>query len=157
VRLIDETGAQIGVVPLRVALAKARDAGFDLVEISPNISPPVCKILDYGKFRFQEQKKAAEAKKNQQASTLKEITLRPTTEDHDYLVKLRHVKEFLEEGHKVKFNIRFRGREVQYQQHGQQFLDRIVADLTDIARVETRGGLEGRFMSMTVAPLPKKG
>lgn len=129
---------------------------LDLVEVSPNASPPVCKILDYGKFKFQEQKRASEAKKKQQVVTVKELPVRPRTEEHDYQIKLRKAREFLEAGHKVKFNLRFKGREVSHHDIGKAMLDRIREDLSPITRVDFQSGLEGRFMSLIVSPDKKK-
>lgn len=133
-------------------MRRAEDAGLDLVEVSPNAEPPVCKILDYGKFKFQEQKKASEAKKKQQVVTVKEMAIRPRTEEHDYQIKLRKIRSFLEDGNKAKINLRFRGREVTHSDFGKQMLDRIVEDTKDLARVENRSGLEGRFMNLILAP-----
>jgi translation initiation factor IF-3 len=154
--VIGASGDQLGVLPLRRALQEAKEAGLDLVEVSPQASPPVCKILDYGKFKFQEQKRAAEAKKKQQIVTVKEIPIRPRTDEHDYQIKLRKAREFLQVGHKVKFNLRFRGREVTHQELGAAMLDRIKEDLEPLTRVEFQSGLEGRFMSLIVAPEKKK-
>ncbi len=156
VRVVDQDGEQVGVMKLSDALRTAQDAGKDLVEISPNASPPVCKITDYGKLKFQEQKKAAEAKKNQSKTTIKELPMRPRTDVNDYEIKLKKAREFLLEGHKVKFNLRFRGREVTHKEIGQEMLDRITTDLDNMSRVEFRSDLEGRFMSLIVAPDKKK-
>jgi translation initiation factor IF-3 len=156
IRLIDENGEQVGVVPLRVAMARASDAGLDLVEISPNASPPVCKILDYGKYRFELQKKAAEARKKQHTADLKEITLRPGTEEHDYQVKLRKIQEFLTDGDKVKISIRFRGREITHQENGMAILKRIEQDVAALGKVDQSPRMEGRNMQMVVSPLTKK-
>ena len=155
-RVIDEEGNQLGVLKTKEAINKAQAVDLDLVEVSPNAAPPVCKILDYGKFKFQEQKKASLAKKNQQVVSVKEVPIRPRTDEHDYQIKLRKAREFLIAGHKVKFNLRFRGREVAHQDLGAQMLDRIEADLEPMTRVEFKSGLEGRFMSLTVAPDKKK-
>ena len=141
----------------RDAYFKAQSLGLDLVEISPNTVPPVCKILDYGKFRFQEAKKKAEAKKHQNVVEVKEMAIRPRTDENDYQIKLRKIKEFLNEGNKAKINLRFRGREVTHADSGTKMIDRIAADTADIARVEFRSGLEGRFMSLILAPEKKKG
>lgn len=140
----------------RDAYLKAQQLGLDLVEISPNTMPPVCKILDYGKFRFQEAKRKAEAKKHQHIVEVKEMAIRPRTDENDYQIKLRKIKEFLAEGNKAKINLRFRGREVAHSDSGTQMLDRLVADTADIARVEFRSGLEGRFMNLILAPEKKK-
>jgi translation initiation factor IF-3 len=126
------------------------------VEISPNASPPVCKILDYGKFRFQEAKKKAEAKKHQHVMEVKEMAIRPRTDENDYQIKLRKIREFLEDGNKAKINLRFRGREVTHADSGTLMLNRLVEDTADIARVEFKSGLEGRFMNLILAPEKKK-
>lgn len=155
-RVVDQDGEQVGVLSLADALRKAQDARLDLVEISPNAVPPVCKITDYGKLKFQEQKKAAEAKKNQAKTTVKELPMRPRTDVNDYEIKLKKAREFLTEGHKVKFNLRFRGREVTHKEIGQEMLDRIIADLDNMSKVEFRSDLEGRFMSLILGPDKKK-
>ena len=130
----------------------ATEAGLDLVEIAPNSAPPVCKILDYGKFKFQEQKKAAEARKNQKVIEVKEIKLRPSIDDHDYDVKMRAMKAFFEEGNKVKVTLRFRGREMAHQGLGLKVLDRVRADTSTVAKVESDPNQEGRQISMVLAP-----
>ncbi|MCC2651059.1 MAG: translation initiation factor [Microvirga sp.] len=152
VQLIDDTGQNRGVVPFFDALKVAEDAGLDLVEISPNATPPVCKILDYGKFRFLEQKKAAEARKKQKTVEVKEIKLRPGIDDHDYEVKMKAMKGFFEEGNKVKITLRFRGREMAHQSLGLKVLDRVKADVGDIAKVEMEPNFEGRQVVMVLAP-----
>ncbi|WP_246498560.1 translation initiation factor IF-3 [Microvirga soli] len=152
VQLIDDTGQNRGVVPFFDALKVAEDAGLDLVEISPNATPPVCKILDYGKFRFLEQKKAAEARKKQKTVEVKEIKLRPGIDDHDYGVKMKAMKGFFEEGNKVKVTLRFRGREMAHQSLGLKVLDRVKADVGDIAKVEMEPNFEGRQVVMVLAP-----
>ena len=152
VRLIDETGQNVGVVSKLDAMAKATAAGLDLVEISPDAVPPVCKILDYGKFKFQEQKKAAEARKKQKVVEIKEIKLRPNIDDHDYDVKMRSIKRFFEEGDKVKVTLRFRGREMAHQELGYQLLQKVKAELVDLSKVESDARMEGRQMVMVLAP-----
>lgn len=152
VRLIIDTGENIGVVSIEDALARALDAGLDLVEVSPDAAPPVCKIMDYGKYKFQEQKKAAEARKKQKTIEIKEIKMRPAIDDHDYDVKMRAIKRFFEGGDKVKISLRFRGREMAHQQLGMKVLLRVKADTEDIAKVETEPRLEGRQMLMVLAP-----
>ncbi len=151
-RLIGEDGANVGVVPIRQAIMMAEEANLDLVEISPDAKPPVCKILDYGKFKFQEQKKAAEARKKQKVIEIKEIKMRPMIDDHDYDVKMRAIKRFFEEGDKVKITLRFRGREMAHQELGQQLLDRVKKDTTEIAKVESEPRFEGRQIVMVLAP-----
>jgi len=150
--LIDAEGEQVGVVSAKEAVSRAMEAGLDLVEISPNATPPVCKIMDYGKFKFQQQKKAQEAKKKQVTVTVKEISIRPTTEEHDYQVKLRNIRRFLERGDKVKINLRFRGREITHQDLGEVMLNKIEEDTQDIARVTSRPKMEGRQMVMMLEP-----
>ncbi|WP_445502262.1 translation initiation factor IF-3 [Microvirga sp. G4-2] len=152
VQLIDDTGQNRGVMPFFDALRIAEDAGLDLVEISPNASPPVCKILDYGKFRFLEQKKAAEARKKQKTVEVKEIKLRPGIDDHDYDVKMKAMKGFFEEGNKVKITLRFRGREMAHQDLGLKVLERVKADVGDLAKVEQEPNFEGRQVVMVLAP-----
>ncbi|MBO1905522.1 translation initiation factor IF-3 [Microvirga sp. 3-52] len=152
VQLIDDAGQNRGVVPFFDALKVAEEAGLDLVEISPNATPPVCKILDYGKFRFLEQKKAAEARKKQKTVEVKEIKLRPGIDDHDYEVKMKAMKSFFEEGNKVKITLRFRGREMAHQSLGLKVLDRVKADVGDLAKVEMEPNFEGRQVVMVLAP-----
>ena len=152
VRLIDETGQNVGVVSKVDALAKAEAAGLDLVEVSPDAEPPVCKILDFGKYKYQEQKKAAEARKHQKIVEIKEIKMRPGIDDHDYDVKMRAIKRFFEEGDKVKVTLRFRGREMAHQQLGMAVLTRVKADTEPLAKVESEPRFEGRQMVMVLAP-----
>jgi translation initiation factor IF-3 len=152
VRLVDERGNMVGVVPRNDALQMAATAGLDLVEISPNADPPVCKILDYGKFKYEEQKKKNEARKKQKIIEVKEIKLRPSIDDHDYQVKMRSMNKFIEEGDKVKVTMRFRGRELAHQDLGMNVLMRVKEDLDTIAKVEQMPRMEGRQMTMVVAP-----
>ena len=152
VRLIDEAGQNVGVVPKQDALTRALDVGLDLVEISPDAEPPVCKILDFGKYKFQEQKKAAEARKNQKIVELKEIKMRPGIDDHDYDVKMRSIKRFFQDGDKVKITLRFRGREMAHQELGVRLLDKVKEETAPIAKVESEPRLEGRQMTMVLAP-----
>ena len=133
----------------------AEEAGLDLVEISPNANPPVCKIMDYGKFKYETQKKEAEARKKQKIIEIKEIKFRPNTDDHDYGVKMRSVFKFLENGDKVKITLRFRGREMAHQELGRQLLERVSEDTKDAGRVENFPKMEGRQMVMLIGPLPK--
>lgn len=152
VQLIDHEGANRGVVPTEEAMAIAEGAGLDLVEIVPNAKPPVCKILDYGKFRFLEQKKAAEARKRQKVVEIKEIKLRPGIDDHDYEVKMRAMRRFFEEGDKVKITLRFRGRELAHQGLGYRLLERVKQETIPIAKVEVEPSMEGRQMVMILVP-----
>ena len=152
VQLIDQTGANHGVVEFRAAMDMALEAGLDLVEIAPNSAPPVCKILDYGKYKYQAQKKAAEARKKQHVVEIKEVKLRPMIDGHDYDVKMRAMTRFFEEGDKVKVTLRFRGREMAHQELGVQLLDRVKGDTAPIAKVEQEPKFEGRQMIMVLAP-----
>ncbi len=154
-RLIDAEGENVGVVERDAALQMAEDAGMDLVEIQPNADPPVCRIMDFGKFKFEAQKKAAAAKKKQKIVEIKELKFRPTTDDGDYNIKLRNLRRFLEEGDKVKVNIRFKGREMAHQELGLQMAARIEADLADEVVIEQRARLEGRQMIMMMSPKKK--
>ncbi len=152
VHLIDHDGHNRGNVPISEALKLAQEAGLDLVEISPNAVPPVCKLLDYGKYKYQEQKKQAEARKKQKVVEVKEIKFRPMIDDHDYQVKMRSMQRFFEEGDKVKVTLRFRGREMAHQELGVKLLDRVKVDTTKLAKVEMEPRVEGRQMVMVLAP-----
>ena len=151
-RLVDENGEMVGVVTIREALRRAEEAGLDLVEISPNADPPVCKILDFGKFKFEQQKKASEARKKQKTVDVKEIQLRPMIGDHDYDVKLKAAKRFLEGGDKVKVVLRFRGRELSHTEIGMQLLKRMIVDLGETAKVDFEPKMEGRQVMMVLSP-----
>jgi translation initiation factor IF-3 len=142
-------------MPTEVALAKAQAEGLNLVEVNPMSKPPVCKIMDYGRFKYEEKKKANETKKKQVVVKIKEVKLRPKTEEHDYETKVRHVREFLEEGNKAKITIMFRGREITHRNLGTQILDDVVADLKDVAVVEQTPRLEGKQMFMILGPNSK--
>ncbi|MDW8402587.1 translation initiation factor IF-3 [Chloroflexus sp.] len=155
VRLIDENGTQVGIVPLREALAMAEERGYDLVEVAPNAVPPVCRLLDYGKFRYEQSKKEREARRNQKQSELKQIRLMPKTDDHDVAVKANQARRFLLSGDKVKFNLRFRGREMAHPEIGRKMLDEIAEQLSDIAVIEQKPLMEGRVLSMLLAPTAK--
>lgn len=152
VLLIDEEGNKVGTVGLSEALNAAEEAGLDLVEISPNSDPPVCKILDYGKYKYQEQKKRNEAKKKQKTVDVKEIKMRPNIDIHDYQVKLRAMHRFFEEGDKVKVTLRFRGREMAHQNLGMDLLRRLQQEVEEVAKVEMPPKMEGRQMVMVMAP-----
>jgi translation initiation factor IF-3 len=156
VRVIGSDGEMVGVLTRDEALAMAEEAGMDLVEIQPTADPPVCRIMDYGKFKFEAQKKANAAKKKQKIVEIKELKFRPTTDDGDYNIKLRNLRRFLEEGDKVKVNIRFKGREMAHQELGMQMAARIEKDLADEVVIEQRPRLEGRQMIMMVAPKRKQ-
>jgi len=155
VRLIGSDGSQLGVVPLEVALARAADEGLDLVEISPMARPPVCKIMDYGKFKYETKKKATEAKKKQVVVQLKEVKLRPKTDEHDYDFKVKNVRRFLEEGNKARVTIMFRGREITHKEIGQKILQDVANDVKEVGVIEQAPRQEGRQMFMILAPNPK--
>ncbi|WP_245820493.1 translation initiation factor IF-3 [Flavimaricola marinus] len=152
IRLIGAEGENVGVVTPEKALSLAEEAGLDLVEISPNATPPVCKIMDYGKYKYETQKKEAEARKNQKIIEIKEVKFRPNTDIHDYGVKMRSVFKFLENGDKVKVTLRFRGREMAHQELGRQLLERVAEDITEVGKVENMPRLEGRQMVMMIGP-----
>ena len=153
--MIDSDGNQVGVVSTREALRAAEESGFDLVEISPTAKPPVCRIMDYGKFLFELSKKQAEAKKKQKQIQVKELKFRPTTEDGDYQVKLRNLIRFLNHGDKVKITVRFRGREMIHQEIGVKLMERLLQDTAEVAVVEQQAKREGRQLLMVLAPKKK--
>ncbi|MBO4294104.1 MAG: translation initiation factor IF-3 [Alphaproteobacteria bacterium] len=153
VRLIDETGQNRGVVSIKEALAIADNAGLDLIEISPQTNPPVCKVLDFGKYKYEIQKRKNEAKKNQKVVNIKELKLRPAIDTHDYEVKLKQAKKFLSQGDKVKFTMRYKGRELSANNMGKEILDKIVEDLDTVGKVDSAAKLEGKQMSMIISPL----
>ena len=152
VRLIDEKGENAGVMPIAQALGRAEQAGLDLVEIAPQADPPVCKILDFGKYKYEEQKRKNEARKKQKVIEIKEIKMRPSIDDHDYDIKMRSVVKFLTGGDKVKVTLRFRGRELVHQEIGMKVLERVRGDLAEVAKVEQFPKMEGRQMTMVVVP-----
>lgn len=151
-RLVDENGEMVGIVTIREALRRAEEAGMDLVEISPNAEPPVCKILDYGKYKFEQQKKAAEARKKQKTVDVKEIQLRPMIGDHDYDVKLKAAHRFIESGDKVKVVLRYRGRELSHTEIGFELLKRMISDMGDAIKVDQEPKMEGRQVMMVLSP-----
>jgi len=155
VRLIDQDGEQIGIVSLEVAREKAEEAEMDLVEVSPTAKPPVCRIMDYGKYLFEERKKRQIAKKRQKQIQVKEVKFRPGTEEGDYQIKLRNLIRFLNDGNKAKVTLRFRGREMAHQELGRKLLERIEQDLAELGTVEQFPKLEGRQMVMVIAPKKK--
>ena len=155
VRLIDHEGEQVGIVPTQEALDRAREVGLDLVEIAPTSKPPVCRIMDYGKFKYEQSKKEKLAKKKQHTSQLKEMRYRPKIDEHDYSFKTRHVRGFLESGCKVKAFVFFRGREMAHQELGRRVLDRLIKEMSDIANVDIKPIMEGRKMNMILAPKPE--
>ncbi len=152
VRCIDENGEQLGIISIHEALDRATDAGLDLVEVQPNVDPPVCKILDYGKFKYEAQKRANEARKKQKVIDVKEIKLRPNIDEHDYQVKMKNVKKFISAGDKVKVTLRFRGREMAHQELGAQVLSRVREEMEELTKVEAMPKMEGRQMVMVLAP-----
>ncbi len=152
VRLVGADGENVGIVGIDEALDMAAEAGMDLVEVSPNADPPVCKILDYGKFKYKAQKKANEARKKQKTVDIKEIKMRPNIDQHDYDVKMRSMTKFIDEGDKVKVTLRFRGREMAHQELGMRVLHRVRDDLQEVSKVEQFPKMEGRQMTMVIAP-----
>ncbi len=152
VQVINSSGQNLGVLPIKKAIEAAKSEGLDLIEISPNANPPVCKIMDMGKYKYDMQKKANKAKKNQKIASLKELKLRPGTEIHDYNFKIKNAKKFLTKGDKVKFTVKFKGREMQHIELGKNLMDRIIADVKDIGKVEVMPKFEGKQMIMIVQP-----
>lgn len=156
VRLIGAESEQLGIVDRNEALQMAREAGLDLVEVAATADPPVCRIMDYGRFKYEAQKKKQEAKKRQTVIQIKEIKLRPKTDEHDYQTKVNHIRRFIEDGDRCKVTIFFRGREIVHKDRGQTMLDRVVEDTKDVAKVEQEARAEGRTLFMMLTPLPKK-
>lgn len=156
VLLIDQNGTKVGIIPIEEAKRLAQEAFLDLVEIVPTAKPPVCKILDYGKYKFELEKKAKEAKKNQHIVKIKEIRLQPKIDVHDYNFKLNHVKDFLSKGNKVKISVRFRGRQMAHMHLGEETLQQFIEDLKEFGATESKPNLEGKMMSIIIAPLAKK-
>jgi translation initiation factor IF-3 len=154
--VIDENGQQIGIMDTRDAIRRARELGLDLVEIAPNANPPVCRIIDYGKFLYEQKKKQQEAKKKQATITVKEVKFRPSTDDHDYSYRVKHCREWIQEGNKVRASIAFRGREMAHKELGEAILNRLKADLEDIADMEVAPKMEGYQMVAIFAPKKKK-
>jgi translation initiation factor IF-3 len=154
VRVIDANGEMLGVLSTHEALRRAQEQGLDLVEVNPKAEPPVCKILDFGKYKYEEKKKAGEAKRKQTVVEIKEIKLRPKTDDHDIAFKTKAARRFLEAGHKVKFTVRFRGREITHPEKAQEQLTLLIQGTEDLANVETRAMMEARAMTVLVAPKP---
>lgn len=156
VRLIDENGVQVGIISTREAMDMARERDLDLVEVAPTANPPVCRLMDYGKFRYEQTKKEREARKNQKQVELKEIRMKPRTDTHDLEVKANSARRFLEEGHKVKFAVRFRGREIAHPEIGREMLEHLSEDLREYAVVDQRPALEGRAYTLILSPAPPK-
>ena len=157
VRVIADDGEQAGVLPVREALALAQSRGLDLVEVSPTARPPVCRIMDYGKFKYEQNRRARKARKKQHVMHLKEIKMRPKIDEHDYDFKMEHARQFLAARDKVKFTITFRGREMAHPEHGHKLIQRIIAELVEAATVETPPRSEGRMLTMVMMPKPPKG
>jgi len=155
VRVIDDEGEQLGIMGTEQALALAEEQGLDLVEVSPQADPPVCRVMDYGKYKYQLAKRASEAKKKQVKVEIKEVKMRPKTDDHDFQFKIKHARRFLEEGNKVKLTIMFRGRENAHPDQGMKQLNKAVEALSDIGQVESKPNKMGRFMTMMIGPLKK--
>ncbi|HET6360962.1 MAG TPA: translation initiation factor IF-3 [Gemmatimonadota bacterium] len=156
VRLIDTDGAQLGVVPVDQAMTAAREKGLDLVEVAPNARPPVCRIMDYGRYKYEQAKAEREARRKQHVTQMKEIKMRPNIEEHDFEFKTRHIKRFLSERDKVKVTIMFRGREMAHTENGKEVLDDVVEEIGDLAVVEQQARLEGRNMFLILAPNTRK-
>jgi translation initiation factor IF-3 len=157
VRVISDDGEQAGVIPIREALALAQSKSLDLVEVSPTARPPVCRIMDYGKFKYEQNRRARKAKKKQHVMHLKEIKMRPKIDEHDYDFKMTHARQFLAARDKVKFTVTFRGREMAHPEHGHKLIQRIIAELVEVASVETPARAEGRMLTMVMMPKPPKG
>ena len=153
VQVIGSDGDNLGAMPLNKAIELAKQEGLDLIEISPNANPPVCKIMDMGKYKYDQQKKANQAKKKQKIVSLKEIKLRPGTETHDYNFKIKNAKKFITKGSKVKFTVKFKGREMQHTNLGKDLMDKIIEETKDVAKVESKPKFEGRQMVMIIQPL----
>ena len=153
VRVIDPDGEQLGILPIERALEISEEMGLDLVEVAPLARPPVCRIMDYGKFKYEEQRKAREARKKQHQVQIKEVKMRPGIEDHDFDFKTRHARRFLEEGNKVKVTMMFRGRQMAHPEIGREVLQRVVQEVEDIAKVESAPAMEARSMTMVLAPI----
>jgi translation initiation factor IF-3 len=154
VRVIGQEGGQLGIMAVQEAIQLAEQQGLDLVEVAPEARPPVCRIMDYGKYKYQQSKRLQQAKKKQKIISVKEIKLRPKTEEHDYQFKTQHVRRFLQDGHKTKVTVVFRGREMAHTELGRQMLDRVAVDLQDIGSIEQTPRQEGRNMTMVLSPRP---
>lgn len=156
VRLIDQNGEAVGVVDIREAMVRAREAGMDLVEVAPQAKPPVCKIINYGKLKYEMQKKKAEARKKQKVIEIKEVKLTPSIGEHDYQVKMKNIKRFIDDGNKVKITLRFRGREISHKEIGENLLKRVLEETQEIAKCDGKPQLEGRQMMMVISPVVAK-
>jgi translation initiation factor IF-3 len=156
VRLIGPEGKQVGVVPLKIAIEAARAVDLDLVEVAPQADPPVCKVMDYGKFLYEQERAEREARKQQRSTEQKGIRLRPKIDDHDFETKVRHARKFLESGNSVRFQVMFRRREMRRPELGEQLLDQVTQELADVGTVESRSGMEGRFATLVLGPKSKQ-
>lgn len=154
-RVIGAEGQQVGILPTEEALALATEQGLDLVEVAPNAEPPVCRVMDYGKYKYEQQKKQQEARKKQSVVQIKEIKVRPKTDDHDFNTKVKHIRRFLDEGDRCKVTVFFRGREIVHKDRGENILKRVVQAVEDIAKVEQEPRAEGRTLFLLLAPRPK--
>lgn len=157
VRVVDSDGEQLGILPIEDALAAAEERDLDLVEVAPKGDPPVCRIMDYGRYKYQQSKRTHEAKKRQKIILIKEVKMRPKTEEHDFQFKARHIRRFLGEGNKAKVTVMFRGREMAHKHLGLRLMTRMIEELQDVAQVEQQPVQEGRNMFMVLAPVPTKG
>jgi translation initiation factor IF-3 len=155
VRVISDTNEQLGVLELQEALRQAQESGLDLVEVAPGADPPVCRIMDFGQYKYQQSKRLHDAKRNQKVVLLKEIKMRPKTEEHDFQFKLKHALEFIEEGHKVKVTVMFRGRELSHQDMGHKLLERFIAQAEPVSTVEATPRMEGRMLTAVLSPKKK--
>lgn len=155
-RLLDENGDHVGILSIQEALDMAAEAGLDLVEMSPGANPPVASIVDYGKFRYQQKRKERKARKSQHTGGLKEVKFRPNTEEHDYIFKMKHAREFLESRHKVKATVVFRGRQLSYKDQGLDLLEKLAEDLKEYGQIERKPCMEGRQMTMIISPLKER-
>lgn len=156
VRLIDQDGNQKGIIPIQEALEAAREAGLDLIEVAPSANPPVCKILDFGKYKYDQEKRQKEAKKKQKLVKMKEIRMQPKIEEHDLQFKAKHIREFLEDGNKVKVTVRFKGRELAHTELGRDVLEKVLEYVEDGFNIDKKPAMEGRAMSMILSPKSKK-
>lgn len=155
-RVIDDKGEQLGIMPTQEAMARADELGLQLVEVNPKTVPPVCKIMDYGKFKYETAKRDREAKKHQKTTELKEVKFRPKTHDHDFDFKTRHIRRFIEEGDKVKLVVQFRGREITHPETGRKILEKVITELSDVTLILQMAQMEGNRMNMVLGPKPKR-
>lgn len=154
--MIDADGTKVGVVPIEQALQIAESRGLDLVEVAPHANPPVCRVMDYGKYKYQQQKRDKEARKKQKTQTIKEIKMRPKIDEHDYNFKVKAIQRFLRDGHRVKVSVFFRGREMSFLDKGREVLERVARDCDGLGKVDSQPKMEGRYMRMMLVPVPQK-